>query len=76
MVVTFFRNVLTVSLFFFGIPTFCSSAIMYVDQDATNLNDGSYWVNVFTNFQDGLSAAVAGVHPAKAYFLSLSLYIG
>lgn len=36
------------------------AGIIFIDADATGINDGTSWTNAFTSFQDGLSAACDG----------------
>ncbi len=60
MVGKILRNALATIFLSFCIPTLSISAVIYVDKDATGVNDGSSWFNAFVDFQDGLSEAVSG----------------
>lgn len=53
-----------VSIVFIGVfvalPAFASPFIIYVDQNASGLNNGSSWTNAFTDLQSALAAATPG----------------
>ena len=53
-----------VLLLFIGVfavlPSFTSPFIIYVDQNASGLNNGSSWTNAFTDLQSALATATPG----------------
>ena len=45
---------------FAALPAFASPYIIYVDQNATGLNNGSSWANAFTDLQAAIGVATPG----------------
>lgn len=45
------------TIFLLNIPKIYSQSIIYVDSDATGINDGSSWTNAYTELYDAISNA-------------------